>query len=151
MAGSSLPVQPGGTITMSIDGRIHLPAVTLASGLATVAIPALSVGNHELKVEYSGDTYFLPASGTPASVAVTAPSVPTVPTVPTVPAASAGIPNSATFGNLAYTGSNGPAFAGLGLGGVAALVLGLLLWRWSRQGHIGARRRPQEGKGRPAS
>ncbi len=142
-ASSSLPVQPGGTILLTVDNRVRLPEVTLVSGSAAVTLPALSVGNHEIKVDYSGDTYFLPASGAPASIAVTAPVVPTVPApvpaaaVPAAPGPASSIAalpaaSRASFGILANTGSNGPAFAGLGLGAVAALVLGLFLRLWSR-------------------
>lgn len=152
-ASSSLPVQPGGTVIVTVDNQVRLPAVTLVSGSVTVPLPALSTGNHEIKVDYSGDAYFLPASGAPASIAVKAPVVPTVPAaVPGVagtasstvvlPAAS-----TASFGTLAYTGSNGPVFAELGLGAVAALVLGLFLRLWSRPPHLGGPRGPQGRKG----
>ncbi len=152
-ASSSLPVQPGGSIILTVDDQVHLPAVTLVSGSATVTLPALSTGTHEIKVDYSGDTYFLPASGTPASVAVIAP------VAPTVPAAAPGAPSSASstvvlpaastaaFGNLAYTGSNGPVFAELALGAVAALILGLFFRLWSRPRNIGGPRGPQGRNG----
>ncbi|GAA5189274.1 hypothetical protein GCM10023346_03380 [Arthrobacter gyeryongensis] len=147
-AGSALPVQPGGTVILTVDNQVRLTAVTLVSGSAAVTLPALSTGNHEITVEYSGDAYFLPASGTPASVTVTAPVVPTVPASPGAPGMASStlvLPTASTasYGNLAYTGSNGPVFTGLGLGAVAALVLGRFLRLWSRPRHIGRIRGPQ--------
>ncbi|MFB9822363.1 Ig-like domain-containing protein [Arthrobacter ramosus] len=148
-ASSPLPVQPAGTVILTVDNQVRLPAVTLVSGSAAVTLPALSAGNHEIKVDYSGDTYFLPASGAPASVAVTAPVVPTVPeAVPGAPGTASStvvlpVGSTASFGNLAYTGSNGPGFAGLGPGAVAALVLGLFLRLWSRPPHLRGPRGPQ--------
>ncbi|UKA56996.1 Ig-like domain-containing protein [Arthrobacter sp. FW306-2-2C-D06B] len=147
-ASSALPVQPGGTVILTVDNQVRLAAVTLVSGSAAVTLPALSTGNHEITVEYSGDAYFLPASGTPASVTVTAPVVPTVPASPRAPGMASStvvLPaaSTASVGNLAYTGSNGPVFTGLGLGAVAALVLGLFLRLWSRPRHIGRTRGPQ--------
>ncbi len=62
---------PTGSVTLS-GGGYTSPAQTLASGTATIAIPAnsLSAGADALTVNYSGDSYYGTASGT-GSVTVT--------------------------------------------------------------------------------
>ena len=50
-------VLPTGTVTFSIDG-VAQPAVALANGLATLAVPTMSVGSHTVVGVYSGDASF---------------------------------------------------------------------------------------------
>ncbi|HTJ70685.1 MAG TPA: Ig-like domain repeat protein [Actinospica sp.] len=52
---------PTGTVTFTVDGTAGSP-VTLASGGATLTLPALSAGSHTITAAYSGDSTFAPAT-----------------------------------------------------------------------------------------
>ena len=57
---------PSGTVRVS-DGAALVGSATLASGAATVSLPAdLAVGTHRLVVTYSGDAAFAGSTGTVA-------------------------------------------------------------------------------------
>ena len=65
----SLPSDATGTLTVTVDGKVY--SETLVNGKATVSIPMLSEGSHNITVSYSGDSKYSPISKT--SVVVKSP------------------------------------------------------------------------------
>ena len=65
----SLPNDATGTLTVTVDGVPYTQ--TLVNGKATVSIPELSEGSHNITVSYSGDSKYSPISKT--SVVVKSP------------------------------------------------------------------------------
>ena len=65
----SLPSDATGTLTVTVDGKDY--SETLVNGKATVNIPELSEGSHNITVSYSGDSKYSPISKT--SVVVKSP------------------------------------------------------------------------------
>ncbi|WP_405287182.1 Ig-like domain repeat protein [Methanobrevibacter sp.] len=65
----SLPSDATGTLTVTVDGVPYTQ--TLVNGKATVSIPELSEGSHNITVSYSGDSKYSPISKT--SVVVKSP------------------------------------------------------------------------------
>jgi YVTN family beta-propeller protein len=59
------PSTATGTVQFTIDGSNFGNPVTIANGIATsVSVSTLSVSNHIITAEYSGDANFLPSTGT---------------------------------------------------------------------------------------
>ena len=56
----SLPGDATGTLTVSVDGNDYNE--TLVNGKATVSVPELSEGSHNITVSYSGDSRYAPIS-----------------------------------------------------------------------------------------
>ena len=54
----SLPSDATGTLTVTVDGKVY--SETLVNGKATVNIPELSEGSHNITVSYSGDSKYSP-------------------------------------------------------------------------------------------
>ncbi|UWZ82332.1 Ig-like domain repeat protein [Occallatibacter riparius] len=102
VAGSS--GTPTGTVTLS-GGGYTSAATTLASGSATINIPAnsLTVGAVTLSVSYSGDTVYATATGT-SSVTVKA-LTPLTPTVTVIPASSSLDPSQSLDVTVKVTGA----------------------------------------------
>ena len=65
----SLPSDATGTLTVTVDGKAY--SQNLVNGKATVSIPELSEGSHNITVSYSGDSKYSPISKT--SVVVKSP------------------------------------------------------------------------------
>ena len=66
----SLPSDATGTLTVTVDGKKY--SETLTNGKATVSIPELSEGSHNITVAYSGDSKYSPI--TKSSVVVKNPA-----------------------------------------------------------------------------
>jgi len=58
----SLPSDATGTLTVTVDGKEY--SQNLVNGKATVSIPELSEGSHNITVSYSGDSKYSPISKT---------------------------------------------------------------------------------------
>ncbi len=59
------PSSATGTIQFKIDGANFGSPVTLSGGSATsTSTSSLSIGNHPVTAEYSGDSYFVESTGT---------------------------------------------------------------------------------------
>ena len=58
----SLPSDATGTLTVTVDGKEY--SQKLVNGKATVSIPELSEGSHNITVSYSGDSKYSPISKT---------------------------------------------------------------------------------------
>ena len=56
----SLPSDATGTLTVTVDGKSY--SQNLTNGKATVTIPELGVGSHNITVSYSGDSKYVPIS-----------------------------------------------------------------------------------------
>ncbi len=56
----SLPGDATGTLTVTVDGKSY--SQNLTNGKATVTIPELGVGSHNITVSYSGDSKYVPTS-----------------------------------------------------------------------------------------
>ena len=54
----NLPADATGNLTVSVDGKNYTQA--LVNGSATVNVPALSAGNHNIVITYSGDDKYAP-------------------------------------------------------------------------------------------
>ena len=54
----NLPIDATGNLTVSVDGKNYTQ--TLVNGSATVNVPALSAGNHNIVITYSGDDKYAP-------------------------------------------------------------------------------------------
>ena len=54
----NLPADATGNLTVSVDGKNYTQ--TLVNGSATVNVPALSAGNHNIVITYSGDDKYAP-------------------------------------------------------------------------------------------
>ena len=67
----SLPSDATGTLTVTVDGKKYTQ--TLVNGKATVNIPELTTGSHNITVTYSGDAKYSPI--TKSSVVVKAPVI----------------------------------------------------------------------------
>ena len=93
---------PTGTVTLS-GGGYTSAAATLASGSATIVIPAnsLSAGTDTLTASYSGDTTYTPATGTASETVMN----PLTPTVKVTPAASSITTASSLSVSVAVSGS----------------------------------------------
>jgi subtilase family serine protease len=97
---------PSGTITFTVDGvTTSIQAVTPGSpSTASVSLPALTPGTHQIAATYTGDNYY--ASSTATSVTVTVPKEPTTMTItPATTTPSGG-------SSLAVTAAITPAAAG---------------------------------------
>ena len=53
-----LPADATGNLTVTVDGKNYTQA--LVNGSATVNVPALSAGNHNIVITYSGDDKYAP-------------------------------------------------------------------------------------------
>jgi hypothetical protein len=93
---------PTGTVTLS-GGGYTSAAATLASGSATIVIPAnsLSAGADTLTASFSGDTTYTPATGTASETVMN----PLTPTVKVTPAASSITTASSLSVSVAVSGS----------------------------------------------
>ncbi|MGA8530000.1 MAG: protease pro-enzyme activation domain-containing protein [Acidobacteriaceae bacterium] len=59
---------PTGTVTITVDGTVQSPALTLSAGAATYPFSSTTQGSHVIQASYSGDATFAASTG---SVAVT--------------------------------------------------------------------------------
>jgi len=55
---------PTGTLRFRLDGVDSGPALLLSGGMASINIPDLTAGDHQIEAEYSGDSNYAPATGT---------------------------------------------------------------------------------------
>ncbi len=79
-----LPENATGNITVSIDGSVS-SVVNLTNGSATITIPALTAGKHNITIAYSGDDKYAAFSQT-STVEVKEPAKPTPKPEPVKPA-----------------------------------------------------------------
>ncbi len=54
---------PSGTVTFYVDGVAYGTAVTIVSKIASVTIPTLAGGSHQITAAYAGDTNFVGSTG----------------------------------------------------------------------------------------
>jgi subtilase family serine protease len=59
---------PTGTVTITVDGTVQTPTLTLTAGAATYTFASTTAGSHVIQASYSGDATFAASTG---SVSVT--------------------------------------------------------------------------------
>lgn len=106
---------PTGNVTFFIDGASQSP-VTLVNGEATFSTASLTLGNHTVAANYSGDTNFDPSSGSlPGGQTILASSITTV----------ASSLNPSTFGQTVTFTATVTSGAGTPTGNVTFIIDGI--------------------------
>ncbi|HEX3986420.1 MAG TPA: protease pro-enzyme activation domain-containing protein [Acidobacteriaceae bacterium] len=60
---SSITAVPTGTVTITVDGTVQTPTLTLAAGVGTYSFSSTTAGSHVILANYSGDATFAASSG----------------------------------------------------------------------------------------
>ena len=60
---SSSIATPTGSVTITVDGTMQTPALTLVNGTATYVFSSTVVGSHTITASYSGNTTYIASSG----------------------------------------------------------------------------------------
>ncbi|MFZ0630370.1 MAG: protease pro-enzyme activation domain-containing protein [Acidobacteriaceae bacterium] len=60
---SAITAVPTGTVTITLDGTVQTPALTLSAGTTTYTFSSTTAGTHVILASYSGDSTFAASSG----------------------------------------------------------------------------------------
>ncbi|HEY1809315.1 MAG TPA: protease pro-enzyme activation domain-containing protein [Acidobacteriaceae bacterium] len=66
VASRVIATAPTGTVTITVDGTVQTPTLTLSAGTATYTFSSTTAGSHVVLASYSGDATFAASSGSVA-------------------------------------------------------------------------------------